>query len=483
MSEKKDSPISNSQRSGAGVYAKQIQRKLSRAQEKVLQRFGKSEETRDEKFEHCVENLQIQQCNGHRIYKDLKAYVNAVKVMRDASSRLFQSLYEAYDDDWEGGDDLGAVVEGEDLLWNDYDTKLRDHLFTMESYMSQFSDIRERVGKRNRKLVDYDSSRHHLEALQNAKKRDDIKIGKAQEEMKSAKKIFENINQELIEELPVLYNSRIGCYITVFQAISNLRDIFYKEMAKNNEDLQNIMINLRAQHPDKNFVIKNFSRGSLKRRSLKDALSPRSLRSKSSFLEFHTSYSPRDTLRRENSSSFRSDRGTYESYSPEFQTSPSSLKPTEVSGPRARGEAPSCTGEQEPAGEETPSSVTVTDDTETSGSAQGTATEDSDPERGGQETKQGGQLSTSYRDDDSSLEARDKDGLEPSEKHSGGCSPEASSIPDAPEDHTTHPKQLGEPGVGGMENGITDKQSGSSCKHATMNEMLGNTKEENKRSQ
>lgn len=36
----------------------------------------------------------------------------------------------------------------------------------------------EKISKRGRKLVDYDSSRHHLEALQTAKKRDDIKIKK-----------------------------------------------------------------------------------------------------------------------------------------------------------------------------------------------------------------------------------------------------------------------------------------------------------------
>lgn len=38
--------------------------------------------------------------------------------------------------------------------------------------------IQEKVAKRNRKLVDYDSTRHHLTGLQNAKKKDDIKIGK-----------------------------------------------------------------------------------------------------------------------------------------------------------------------------------------------------------------------------------------------------------------------------------------------------------------
>uniref|UniRef100_A0A8C1Y1E7 Bridging integrator 2a n=1 Tax=Cyprinus carpio TaxID=7962 RepID=A0A8C1Y1E7_CYPCA len=313
-----ESKASISSKGGANVLAKRVQKKFSRAQEKVLQRLGKSEETKDEHFELCVTNLQYQQSDGYRIYKDLKAYLNAVTVMKDASNRLFQSLYEAYDDEWNGAEDLGAVVEGEELLWKDYEDKLRDQaLITMESYMSQFPDVREKVAKRNRKLVDYDSTRHHLTGLQNAKKKDDIKIGKAEDEMNAAKVIFEDMNRELKIEMPILFDSRIGCYVTVFQAICNLRDIFYKELTKNNEVLQTVMKELSTQHPDKSFVVKNFNRsGSLKRRSFRDTLSPRSLKS--------MSYNPRGSLRRDNSSSFRSDRPTYGSFSPK-QTSPQPL--------------------------------------------------------------------------------------------------------------------------------------------------------------
>ncbi|XDV46278.1 hypothetical protein PO909_014198 [Leuciscus waleckii] len=310
-----ESKASISSKGGANVLAKQVQKKFSRAQEKVLQRLGKSEETKDEHFEQCVMNLQFQQNDGYRIYKDLKAYINAVTVMKDASGRLFQSLFDAYDDKWDGVEDLGEVVEGEELLWKDYESKLHDQaLITMESYMSQFPDVRERVAKRNRKLVDYDSARHHLAGMQNAKKKDDIKIGKAEDEMNAAKVIFEDMNRELKMELPILFDTRIGCYVTVFQAVCNLRDIFYKEITKNNEVLQTVMKELSTQHPDKSFVVKNLIRsGSLKRRSFRDTLSPRSLKS---FYDMHKGFSPRDSLRRGNSSSFRSDRPTYGSYSP-----------------------------------------------------------------------------------------------------------------------------------------------------------------------
>uniref|UniRef100_I3KIT2 Bridging integrator 2a n=1 Tax=Oreochromis niloticus TaxID=8128 RepID=I3KIT2_ORENI len=251
-----------SPRGNSGDFAKKVQRQLSRGKEKVMQRLGKSMETRDDHFEHCLQNFNDQQTDGNRIYKDLRVYVNAVRDMREASRRLSQSLFDVYESDWAGEEDLGAIVE-------------------------------DKIAKRGRKLVDYDSSLHQLEALQTAKKRDDIKISKANEEMNTARVIYEGINNDLKEELPVLFDSRIGCYVAVFSAVTNLRDIFYKEMSTLNQDLQSVIKELQAQHPDKAFALKGLSRyGSLKRRSL---ISPKAW--KASFSEVHRSFSPRTSQR------------------------------------------------------------------------------------------------------------------------------------------------------------------------------------------
>ncbi|XP_068191165.1 bridging integrator 2a [Antennarius striatus] len=278
----------------SGDFAKKVQRQLSRGKEKVLQRLGKTTVSRDDQFEHCLQHFNDQQTDGNRIYKDLRGYINAVRDMREASRRLSQSLFDAYETDWVGEEDMGAIVEGEDLLWNDFEVKILDQsIRTMESYVSQFPDVRDKISKRGRKLVDYDSSRHHLEALQTAKKRDDIKIQKAEEEMNAAKSIYESINSELKEELPVLYDSRIGCYISVFSAISNLRNTFFKEMGTLSVDMQCVMKELQAQHPDKMFAIKGMQRyGSLNRRTL---LSPKAW--KASFSDFHRTYSPKPGYR------------------------------------------------------------------------------------------------------------------------------------------------------------------------------------------
>ncbi|XP_029990040.1 bridging integrator 2b isoform X2 [Sphaeramia orbicularis] len=257
---------------GAGFLAKRVQKSLNRAQEKVLQKLGKTMETKDEQFELCSQNLNKQQIDGSRLFKDVKAYYSAVKAVHETSKRLSTTLKDVYELDWNGVEDLAVITDSEDLLWSDFEEKLNDQLVrTMENYTSQFPEVKERVAKRGRKLVDYDSARHHLEALQSAKKKDEAKIAKAEEEFNKAQNVFEEINNELREELPVLYQSRIGCYVTVFQNISNLRDIFYKEMSVLNRELYNVMKKLETQHSGKAFIIKGLnstSGKSKKRKSL-----------------------------------------------------------------------------------------------------------------------------------------------------------------------------------------------------------------------
>ncbi|XP_039718053.1 bridging integrator 2 [Pteropus medius] len=251
----------------AGLFAKQVQKKFSRAQEKVLQKLGKTVETKDERFEQSANNFYHQQAEGLRLHKDLKNFLSAVKVMHESSKKVSETLQEIYSSEWDGHEELKAIVGNNDLLWEDYEEKLADQaLRTMENYVAQFSEIKERIAKRGRKLVDYDSARHHLEAVQNAKKKDEAKTAKAEEEFNKAQAVFEDLNQELLEELPVLYNSRIGCYVTIFQNISNLKDVFYREMSKLNHNLYEVMSKLEKQHSNKVFVVKGLSSSS--RRSL-----------------------------------------------------------------------------------------------------------------------------------------------------------------------------------------------------------------------
>ncbi|XP_065417511.1 myc box-dependent-interacting protein 1 isoform X24 [Chrysemys picta bellii] len=208
--------------------------------------------------------------------------------MHEASKKLTECLQEVYEPEWPGRDDTNKIAENNDLLWVDFHQKLVDQaLLTMDTYLGQFPDIKSRIAKRGRKLVDYDSARHHFESLQTAKKKDDTKIAKpvsllekaapqwcqgklqahlvaqtnllrnqAEEELVKAQKVFEEMNLDLQEELPSLWNSRVGFYVNTFQSIAGLEENFHKEMSKLNQNLNDVLMNLDKQYSSNAFPIK-----------------------------------------------------------------------------------------------------------------------------------------------------------------------------------------------------------------------------------
>ncbi|XP_054826180.1 myc box-dependent-interacting protein 1 isoform X1 [Eublepharis macularius] len=241
----------------AGKIASNVQKKLTRAQEKVLQKLGKADETKDEQFEQCVQNFNKQLFEGSKLQKDLRTYLASVKAMHEASKKLTECLQEVYEPEWPGRDETNKIAENNELLWTDFHQKLVDQaLLTMDTYLGQFPDIKSRIAKRGRKLVDYDSARHHYESLQTAKKKDEAKIAKAEEELVKAQKVFEEMNIDLQEELPSLWNSRVGFYVNTFQSIAGLEENFHKEMSKLNQNLNDVLVSLEKEHGTSTFPVK-----------------------------------------------------------------------------------------------------------------------------------------------------------------------------------------------------------------------------------
>ncbi|XP_023661696.1 myc box-dependent-interacting protein 1-like isoform X10 [Paramormyrops kingsleyae] len=264
----------------AGKLASNVQKKITRAQEKVLQKLGKADETKDVQFEEGVINFNKQLVEGSKLQKDLKAYLAAVKAMHESSKRLHECLADMYEPDWYGKDEMDSIAEDTDLLWTDFHQKLVDHaLISMDTYLAQFPDIKARIAKRDRKLVDFDSARHHFASLQKGKKKDEVKIAKpvsllekaapgwaqgilsahhvaqtnlsrnqAEDELGRAQKVFEDINEDLQEELPSLWNSRVGFYVNTFQSVAGLEEKFHREMGKLSQNLNDVMIKLEDQN-------------------------------------------------------------------------------------------------------------------------------------------------------------------------------------------------------------------------------------------
>uniref|UniRef100_A0AAR2JX58 Amphiphysin n=1 Tax=Pygocentrus nattereri TaxID=42514 RepID=A0AAR2JX58_PYGNA len=239
-----------------GIFAKNVQKRFTRAQEKVLQKLGKADETKDEQFEQCVQNFKQQESEGARLQREMKAYIAAVKGMQQASMNLTESLHEVYEPDWHGKDDVMSIGKNCDELWEDFHQKLVDStVIALDTYLAQFPDIKVRVAKRSRKLIDYDSARHHFETLQTSTVRNEKKIAKAEEDLKKAQKVFDDLNVDLQDELPTLWDSRVGFYVNTFKSVSSLEAKFHREISFLCHKLYEVMNKLAEQHSDKMFTI------------------------------------------------------------------------------------------------------------------------------------------------------------------------------------------------------------------------------------
>ncbi|CAL9698484.1 unnamed protein product [Knipowitschia caucasica] len=226
-----------------------------------------------------VSNFNKQMNEGTKIQKDLKAYLTAVKTMQDASRRLQDCLADMYEPEWFGKEEMDALAEDTDTLWLDFHQSLTDKsIQTLDSYLARFPDIKARIAKRDRKMVDFDSARHHFGNLQKGKKKDEAKIAKpaallemaapswaqglisahqvaqtnlsynqAEEELGRAQRIFEELNVELQDELPVLWDSRVGVYVNTFQSMAKNQEKFHREMTKLSENLNDIMTKIEEQ--------------------------------------------------------------------------------------------------------------------------------------------------------------------------------------------------------------------------------------------
>ncbi|CAG5131827.1 unnamed protein product, partial [Candidula unifasciata] len=207
----------------------------------VLQNFGKAEKTTDEPFNEIVLRIEKQHDAAHHLQKELRMYANCLREMSVASKNLTTAIAETYEQEWTRESEVRAHLQTYDLLWNDCLQTLQDSVSVpLNNYITSFPALKAKIAKRGRKMVDYDNSRHNLEVLQAAKKKDEVKIQKAQEEMKEAKKIYDELNNELHTELPDFNNSRVTFYAGLLSSFFSAEHVFHSEVSKLDGSLNEI---------------------------------------------------------------------------------------------------------------------------------------------------------------------------------------------------------------------------------------------------
>ncbi|XP_017486919.1 PREDICTED: bridging integrator 2-like, partial [Rhagoletis zephyria] len=210
----------------------------------ILQNLGKVDRTADDIFDEHLNNFNRQQTNANRLQKEFNNYIRCIRAAQAASKSLMDAISEVYEPHWVGYDALQAQAGATESLWQDFAHKLADQvLIPLNTYTGQFPEMKKKVDKRNRKLIDYDGQRHSFQSLQaNANKRkDDVKLTKGREQLEEARRTYEILNTELHDELPALYDSRILFLVTNLQTLFATEQVFHNETAKIYSELEAIV--------------------------------------------------------------------------------------------------------------------------------------------------------------------------------------------------------------------------------------------------
>lgn len=226
---------------GANI-ARLMTKQAGRAKEKLLQNLGKADKTTDEIFEEHLQNFNQQQAHSTRLHKDINNYIRCIRAMQAASKNLQETLSEVYEGEWPGHEQLYVQGQNSEMLWADLAHKLSDQvLIPLNTYQGQFPEMRKKIEKRGRKLIDFDKERHNVQQMQANPSRNEAKFARAKEAMENAKRTYEVLNSELHDELPALYDSRVLFMVTNMQTLFAAEEVFHSETSKVYSELEAII--------------------------------------------------------------------------------------------------------------------------------------------------------------------------------------------------------------------------------------------------
>uniref|UniRef100_A0A2M4AEE5 Putative amphiphysin n=1 Tax=Anopheles triannulatus TaxID=58253 RepID=A0A2M4AEE5_9DIPT len=244
------------------LLAKSVQKHAGRAKEKLLQNLGKVDRTGDEIFDEHLTNFNRQHSCATRLQKEFSNYIRCIRAVQNASKSLMDAIAEVYESQWTGSEALYAQTKSIDTQFQHFSYKLADQVLKqLDTYAMQFPEMKKKIDKRGRKLVDYDSQRHSFQSLQAnaAKRKDDIKVTKGREQLEEAKSTYEILNSELHDELPALFDSRILFLVTNLQTLFACEQQFHSETSKVYAELEAIVDKLATESQRGSYTLKKIN--------------------------------------------------------------------------------------------------------------------------------------------------------------------------------------------------------------------------------
>mmetsp|Transcript_18534 Transcript_18534/g.20608 ORF Transcript_18534/g.20608 Transcript_18534/m.20608 type:complete len:413 (-) Transcript_18534:55-1293(-) len=192
---------------------KKFKHGLSKAKDATVHAFHRGPQGKDEEF-----NIQYRLYKNHyealkKLDKHITAYSSAVQHMLDAQKQIAEDLNAMFAEDPEQihirqfvsqyFEATSAMSDAKrDVLDETNKTEIQDPI---NHYLMQFREIGDRCKERNKRYMD----KHKLENdLAKYRAKGDPRIAGTERKLEGVAQSYEDVNQEIIKDIPILYNDR-----------------------------------------------------------------------------------------------------------------------------------------------------------------------------------------------------------------------------------------------------------------------------------
>lgn len=202
----------------------------------------------------CNRRYRTMEAASMRLQKEAKGYLDSLRAMTASQMRIAETIDAFYGDSGtKDGVSRSYKLAVEDLDaetikaldgpfryarigivtelggWHTDFSNRETVLEPISRFCAYFPDINECIKKRNNKLLDYDSMRAKVKKLAEKPDKDVSKLPRAEKETEMAKAAYEQLNEQLYNELPQLINLRVPYLDPSFEALVKIQLRFCAE--------------------------------------------------------------------------------------------------------------------------------------------------------------------------------------------------------------------------------------------------------------
>ncbi|KAF7948937.1 hypothetical protein EAE96_008116 [Botrytis aclada] len=195
---------------------------------------AETEEEKEIVVDQVSRRYRTMEAASLRLQKESKGYLDSLRAMTASQMRIAETIDAFYGD--AGAKDgvsrsYKQAVEDLDAetikaLDGPYRTTV---LEPISRFCAYFPDINECIKKRNHKLLDYDAMRAKVKKLVEKPDKDVTKLPRAEKETEMAKAAYEQLNDQLFNELPQLIDLRVPYLDPSFEALVKIQLRFCAE--------------------------------------------------------------------------------------------------------------------------------------------------------------------------------------------------------------------------------------------------------------